>query len=312
MQLNPHHSLGKRIIRDKWLLLIFLPGILNVLIFKYGPMAGLVMAFQNYKPLLGFTGSQWVGLANFKRLFTSDPNLLHVFWNTVSLNIETLIVTFPVPIIFAILLNECRGIKFKRITQTITYLPHFITAVIVASMAKEFLSPSTGFIAKGIAAILGMETPPMLLTMPAASHAILIIISLWQGFGWGTIVYISSLSSIDPQLYEAATVDGAGRFQRIIHITLPSLVPVISIQLITSVGGLMSGGGFDYPYLLQNGLNMSTMETLSTLIYKQGIASYNAQYSYTTAIGLLQSVANLILVVAANTVSRKISETSFF
>ena len=311
-RLDTHMTLWQRNKRDKWLLLIFLPGILNVLIFKYGPMAGLVMAFQNYKPLLGFAGSEWVGLDNFKRLFTSDPNLLKVLWNTITLNIESLIVTFPIPILFAILLNECRGKKFKRVTQTVTYLPHFITAVIVAGMAKEFLSPSTGFIAKAIGQILGTETPPMLLTNPAASHTILICISVWQGFGWGTIVYLSSLSSIDPQLYEAATIDGASRFQRILHITLPALAPVISIQLIMAVGGLMSGGGFDYPYLLQNGLNMSTMETLSTLIYKQGIASYAAQYSYTTAVGLLQSVANLILIVAANAVSRKVSETSFF
>ena len=302
-------SLWQRIKRDKWLLLIFLPGILNVLIFQYGPMLGLVMAFQNYSPLVGFVDSPWVGFDNFVRLFNS-AKFKTVLWNTITLNVESLIFTFPIPIIFALLLNEMRGRKFKRVTQTIVYLPHFITAVIVAGMVKQFLSPSTGFIAKGIAVMFGMSQVPSFLSMPSASHAILILTSIWQGFGWGTIVYLASLSGVDPQLYEAATIDGATRWQKVMNITLPALAPVVSIQLIMAVGGLM-GSGFDYPYLLQNGLNMQKMEVLSTYIYKQGIASLSPQYSYTTAVGLFQSVVNLILIVIANSVSRKISDTSF-
>lgn len=305
-----HGRLWRRIKRDKWLLLIFLPGILNVLIFQYGPMFGLTIAFKDYKPLLGFAASKWVGLDNFVRLF-AIPEFGKILWNTITLNIETLIFTFPVPIIFSVLLNEMRGRKFKRITQTVVYLPHFIAVVIVAGMVQEFLSPSSGFIAKAIGAIFGMQTPPMLLTQTGASHPILILTGLWQGFGWGTIVYLAALSGVDPQLYEAATIDGAGRFQRVLHVTLPALAPVVSINLIMSVGGLMSSS-FDLPFLLQNGENMDTMEVLATYIYKQGIATYAPMYGYTTAVGMFQSVINLILIILANSASRKISETSFF
>lgn len=307
---DSHLTLGQRIIRDKWLLLIFLPAILNVLIFQYGPMFGLVIAFKDYKPLMGFVDSPWVGLKNFQRMF-EIPDFGNILWNSITLNIESLIVTFPVPIIFAILLNEMRGRKFKRITQTIVYLPHFIAVVIVAGMVKEFLSPSSGFIAQMIGAICGMSNPPMLLTTPSASHAIIILTSLWQGFGWGTIVYLASLSGVDPQLYEAATIDGASRFQKVIHVTLPALAPVVSIQLIMAIGSLMSTG-FDLPYLLQNGENMDTMEVLSTYVYKQGIATFAPNYGYTTAVGLFNSVINLILIVSANAASRRISDTSFF
>lgn len=303
-------TLWQRIKRDKWLLLIFLPGILNVLIFQYGPMAGLVIAFKDYKPLLGFSASKWVGWNNFERMFVI-PDFGRILWNTVLLNIETLIFTFPIPILFSLLLNEMRGRKFKRVTQTIIYLPHFIATVIVAGMVKELLSPSSGFIAKAIGALFGMRTPPFLLTMPSASHPILITTGVWQGFGWGTIIYLASLSGVDPQLYEAATIDGASRFQRVIHITLPALAPVISINLILSVGGLMSSS-FDLPFLLQNGTNMNTMEVLATYIYKQGIASHAPSYGYTTAVGMFQSVVNLILISIANNASKKISGTSFF
>lgn len=306
----PQRTLGQRIVRDKWLLLIFLPAILNVLIFRYGPMFGLAIAFKDYRPLVGFAKSPWVGWANFQRMF-DIPDFGKILWNSITLNIESLIFTFPVPIIFAILLNEMRGRKFKRVTQTIVYLPHFIAVVIVAGMVKEFLSPSSGFIAHMIAKIGRMSTVPMLLTEPSASHAIIILTSLWQNFGWGTIIYLASLSSVDPQLYEAATIDGASRFQRVIHITLPALAPVISIELIMAVGGLMSTS-FDLPFLLQNGENMDTMEVLSTYVYKQGIASYAPDYGYTTAVGLFDSVINFILLILANSASRKISETSFF
>lgn len=303
-------NLWQRIKRDKWLLLIFLPGILNILLFKYGPMAGILIAFQRYKPLLGFFGSEWVGFYHFERMFAL-PRFWSVLSNTILLNIKHLLITFPIPIIFALLINEMRGRKFKRITQTIIYLPYFVTVVIVAGMVKQFLSPSTGFIAKGIGSIMGVSPAPMLLSMPSASHGIIIATSVWQGFGWGTIIYLASLSGIDPQLYEAATIDGANRFQKLWHVTIPALAPVISIQLIMSVGGLMSSS-FDLPYLLQNGLNMETMEVIATYVYKQGIGGVSADYSYTTAVGLFQSVVNLILLVSANFISRKISETSFF
>lgn len=306
-----HKSIWHKIKRDKWLLLIFAPGMLNVLIFKYLPMIGLVMAFQNYKPLLGIAGSKWVGLAQFRRLFNS-VDFWNTLWNSVSLNLEGLIFSFPIPIIFALLINEMRGRKFKRVTQTIAYLPYFITTVIIAGMVKMFCSPSTGFISHALGALMG-TTPPFLLTIPEASHPILILTGIWQGFGWGSIVYLSALSGVDPQLYEAATIDGASRFQRVMNITLPSLLPVISIQLIMAIGGMMSSS-FDLPYMLQNGLNLKTMETIATWNYKLSLGSKSGagQFSYSTAVGMFQSLINLILIIIANTVSRRISETSFF
>lgn len=302
-------SLWEKIVRDKWLLLIFMPGILNVLLFKYVPMAGLVMAFQEYKPLRGIMGSKWVGFMQFNRLFTS-VDFGRVLGNTLLLNIESLIFTFPIPIIFALLINEMRGRKFKRVTQTIAYLPYFISSVIVAGMVKMFCTPPIGFISNIVGAMTNSASP-MLLTMPQASHAILILTGCWQGFGWGSIVYLSALSGVDPQLYEAATIDGASRFQRVMNITLPCLFPVISIQLIMCVGGMMNSS-FDLPWMLQNGLNLKTMETIATWNYKLSIGSHLGQYSYSTAVGLFQSLINLVLIIIANTASRKISETSFF
>ncbi|HPF88316.1 MAG TPA: ABC transporter permease subunit [Candidatus Limiplasma sp.] len=302
-------SLWQKIVRDKWLLLIFAPGMLNVLIFKYLPMAGLVMAFQEYKPLRGILGSRWVGLMQFSRLFTS-VDFGRVLWNSISLNLQGLVFSFPMSIIFALLLNEMRGRKFKRLTQTVAYLPYFISSVIVAGMVKMFCTPPIGFISRIIGTLTGGSSP-MLLAMPQASHAILITTGIWQGFGWGSIIYLSALAGVDPQLYEAATIDGASRFQRVMNITLPSLYPVISIQLIMTVGGLMNSS-FDLPWMLQNGLNMRTMETIATWNYKLSIGSHLGLYSYSTAVGLFQSVINLVLIIIANTVSRRISETSFF
>lgn len=305
------NTLWKKIKRDKILLLIFLPCLLNIIIFKYIPMFGIVIAFKDFNIIRGFINSQWVGFAQFERLFSSSI-FWRVFINSFLLNVETFACSFPVSIIFALVLNEAKGRTFKKVTQTISYLPYFISIVVVAGMVKIYLSPSTGFISQAIGAMLGKDAP-YLLGIPGAAHPIYIITSIWKGFGWGAIVYLAVLSGVDTQLYDAADIDGASRMQRIIHITLPALRPTIAILLILDVGSLMSSA-FDLAYLLQTDLNMSKLETIATYVYKQGILAESGKplYSYTTAVGLFQSVLNLILIVIANKVSSKISEISLW
>jgi ABC-type polysaccharide transport system, permease component len=304
-------QLWKRIKRDRLLLLIFLPCLLNIIIFKYIPMFGIVIAFKDYNIIRGFVDSAWVGFAQFERLFSSSI-FWRVFVNSFLLNIETLVCSFPISIIFALVLNEARGRNFKKITQTVSYLPYFISIVVVAGMVRMFLSPTTGFISQTIGGILGTKAP-YLLGIPGAAHPIYIITNIWKGFGWGTIVYLAVLSGIDTQLYDAADIDGASRLQRIIHITLPALRPTIAVLLIMDAGSLMSSA-FDLAYLLQTDLNMAKLETIATYVYKQGILAVTGkpQFSYTTAVGLFQSVLNLVLIVIANKVSNKVSEISLW
>lgn len=304
-------TLWEKIKRDKFLLLIFLPGLLNIIIFKYVPMGGIIIAFQNYNPIRGIGGSPWVGWYHFARIFQSSK-FMDVFWNSLFLNLESWICGFPFGILFALVLHEAKGRIYKKITQTISYLPYFISIVIVAGMVKLFLSPSTGFISQAIGAIMGTD-PPYLMGKPSAAHAIYIITSIWKGFGWGSIVYLAALSGVDLELYDAATVDGASRMQRIWHVTLPALKPTIAILLIMDIGHMMSSA-FDLAYLLQTDLNMDKLETIATYVYKYGIMgkSGSAQYSFTTAIGLFQSFLNLVLIVIANKLSRKLNETSLW
>ena len=304
-------NLWKKIKRDKYLLLIFLPCLLNIIIFKYLPMFGIVIAFKDYNIISGFIKSRWVGFAQFQRLFSSSI-FWRVFTNSFLLNIETWVCSFPISIIFALVLNEARGRRFKKITQTVSYLPYFISIVVVAGMVKMYLSPSTGFISKAIGAITGADAP-YLLGNPSMAHPIYIITSIWKGFGWSSIVYLAALAGIDVELYDAADIDGASRMQRIIHITLPVLRPTIAILLILEAGSLMSSA-FDLAYLLQTDLNMAKLETIATYVYKQGILakSGKALYSYTTAVGLFQSVLNLALIIIANKISSRISNISLW
>ncbi len=304
-------QLWRNIKRDKLLLLIFLPCLLNVIIFKYIPMFGIVIAFKDYNIIRGFLDSPWVGLAQFERLFSSSI-FWRVFMNSFLLNIETWVCSFPVSIVFALVLNEAKGRRFKKITQTISYLPYFISIVVVAGMVKIYLSPSTGFISQAIGVVMGSDAP-YLLGMPEAAHPIYVLTSIWKGFGWGAIVYLAALSGIDTQLYDAADIDGANRMQRIIHITLPALKPTIAILLILEAGSLMSSA-FDLAYLLQTDLNMAKLETIATYVYKQGILAVSGKplYSYTTAVGLFQSVLNLVLIVTANKIANRISEISLW
>ena len=298
------NNLLHHLYKDRHMVIMMLPGIIIFILFKYWPMFGLIAGFENYKPYLGFFHSPWVGWANFHRFFTESA-----FWellrNTLILGVYHLVFNFPIPIVLALLLNELPFTGYKRVTQTLIYLPHFLSMVVVASLTTIFFATQDGIINQM------MGTSINFLANPHTFRAEIILQGIWKEAGWGTIIYLAALSGVDPQLYEAATIDGAGRFQRVLHVTLPALAPVVSINLIMSVGGLMSSS-FDLPFLLQNGENMDTMEVLATYIYKQGIATYAPMFSYTTAVGMFQSVVNLILIIFANSASRKISETSFF
>ena len=311
-----HLSFWGKVKRDKFLLLIFLPGALYFILFKYLPMFGIIIAFQDYNAFTGIAGifdvNNFVGLTQFSKLFTSQE-FYRILWNTVVLNILSWACGFPFPIIFALVLNEAKGKLFKKTTQTISYLPHFISLVIVAGMVISFLSPSEGFIGQAIK--MFTHNPQSLLDSPNAFRVIYIVTRIWTGFGWSAIIYLAALSGVDPQLYEAATIDGATRFQRMLHITIPSLLPTIVVVLILDLGSLMSSE-FDLVYLLQTDLNLKSSEVISTFVYKYGIGGTGAstlpQYSYTTAVNLFQSVINLILVVSANTISKKVSEISLW
>ena len=314
LELSPKKkSLWQKIKRDKFLLLIFAPGLLYFVVLKYIPMFGVLIAFKDYNLFLGFFKSKWEGLTNFQTLFCS-ANFGPIIVNTLLLNVYTLIFGFPLPIIFALALNECRSRRFKKFTQTVSYLPHFISSVIIAGMVTDFLSPSGGFIAQWLGALFNTE-PPYLLVNPKYFRTIYVLTNMWQGFGWGAIIYIAALAGVDVQLYDAAQIDGASRFQRIIHVTFPAIVPTIVIMFILSVGSLMSSG-FDLIYLLQNDLNLSTSEVIATFVYKRGMLGMGGNvlpdYGLSTAAGLFQSVINLVLITFANLISRKVSEVSLW
>lgn len=303
--------LWKDIKRDKLLLAMFIPGFLYFVIFRYLPMGGLVMAFQDFDIFKGFADSPIVGLKHFQTLF-STPQFAQIFINTIIISLSTLIFSFPFPILFAVLLNEMRGTKFKKLTQTVSYLPHFISVVVIAGMVVDLLSPGHGAIAQLIGNLTGGE-PPYLLADPKYFLPVYITTTVWQTMGWNAIIFIAALTGVDYEQYEAATIDGASRLQRMWYITVPAIKPTIIIMLIMSLGKIMETG-FDLIFLLQTNLNLSASEVISTFVYKRGILGQQAlpNYSFATAANLFQSVISLILVVSANKVSKKLSETSLW
>lgn len=297
--------------RDKFLLLLFAPGLLYFIVFRYLPMGGLIMAFQDFDIFKGFFKSDFVGLEHFKTLF-STPAFSQIFMNTVLISVYTIIFSFPFPIIFALLINEMKGTKLKRVTQTISYLPHFISVVVVAGMVVDLLSPGHGAIAQMIGNFTGGE-PPYFLADPKYFRTIYITTTIWQTLGWNAIIYIAALTSVDVEQYEAAIIDGATRMQRLMYVTIPSIMPTIVIMLILSLGKIMETG-FDLIFLLQTNLNLSTSEVISTFVYKRGILGQQAlpNYSFATAANLFQSVISMILVITANKLSKKFSDISLW
>ena len=299
-------GLWKRIAQN-WELYIFIaPAFFYFLIFSYGPMYGIQIAFKNFIPTMGITGSPWVGLDHFKRFFDSYY-VWDLIWNTLSISLYELAVGFPIPIILALAFNEVRNGFFKKMAQTVTYAPHFISVVVMAGMIITFLSPSTGIVIHLIEA-LGF-TAPDFLTDPKWFKTMYVLSGVWQSAGWGTIIYLAALSGVDPGLHEAAVIDGASRFQRVRHINIPTLIPTMTILLILNIGSLL-GVGFEKILLLQNPLNMSSSDVISTFVYRSGLV--DAQYSFSTAIGLFNSVVNAVMLIVVNQIVRRTSENSLW
>lgn len=298
-------------IRRNWqLYLLLLIPVTYILVFKYIPMGGLVIAFQDFKMRKGIFGSEWVGFDHFIRFFTTYQSK-RVITNTLLLSFYTILASFPIPIIFALLINCIKNERFKKITQSIVCLPHFISTVVIVGILFQLFNNRTGLYGT-IAEFLSGEYPDDLLGSPSAFRHLYVWSGVWKGFGWGSIIYTAALSGVDPTLHEAAQLDGASRFHRIIHVDLPAIMPTIIIMLILRMGDVMSIG-FEKIYLMQNALNLSASEVISTYEYSIGLSGGNAtDISYATAIGLFNSVVNLLMVVIANKLARKVSDTSLW
>lgn len=298
-------SLKTRMWKSRYYYLMLLPAVAYVLIFNYAPMAGLQIAFKNYKVSLGMWDSPWIGFRNFKDFFNSYsfPQLMK---NTFALSIYQILVGFPIPIIVALILNELKG-GFKKVTQTVLYAPHFISTVVLVGVITTMFSPSQGVVNTLLDA-LGMERI-YFMGEPQYFRHMYVWSGIWQGMGWNAIIYLAALSSVDPALHEAADIDGATRMQKILHINIPTILPTIIIMLILRMGEIASIG-YEKVYLMQNDLNVSTAEVISTYVYKRGIV--NSNYSFSTAIGLFNNVINVTMLLIANKCSKKVSGTSLF
>ncbi|MCR5640696.1 MAG: ABC transporter permease subunit [Lachnospiraceae bacterium] len=280
--------------------LLLIPVVITF-IYKYIPMYGIQIAFRDFKASRGITGSEWVGLYWFKRFFTS-PNCFRMIKNTFLLSAYSLLWGFPIPIILSLCINQLRFPKLKRVTQTVLYAPHFISTMVICGMIKMFLSPSGGL----LNLILGTSTD--FLTESAAFRTIYIASGIWQDAGWGCIIYLATLATVDTSLYEAAKVDGASVWQRIRHIDIPALLPMAILNLIMSAGSLMNIG-FEKVWLLQTDLNKAASDIIAVYVYEQGIE--HAKYSYSTAVGLFNTVVNLILLIIVNRIAKKHSDVEF-
>ena len=282
--------------------LMLIPGILFFLVFCYGPMYGLVIAFQDYYPLKGVTGSKMVGLKHFRALFT-DPFFLSVLKNTIVISFYKLLVCFPAPILLCLALNEISNYRFKKIAQSVSYLPHFVSWVVVSGIIIEFLSPSRGPI-NILLQNLGME-PIFFVAEPKYFRGVLVLSDLWKSVGWGSIVYLAAVTSVDPTLYEAAEMDGAGRIKKIIHVTIPALAPIITVMFIMESGKILNDS-FEQVYNFLTPSTYAVGDVISTFVYRIGIQKM--QYSFTTAVDLFKNIISFMLVVMTNYIARKTND----
>jgi putative aldouronate transport system permease protein len=288
------------------LYLLSLPVVVYFLIFHYWPMYGIQIAFKDFIATRGIWGSPFVGLKHFNRFFNSY-HFGSLIKNTLGISIYSLLVGFPFPILLALMMNEVRNKTFKKTVQTVTYAPHFLSTVVMVGMMTSMLSPKTGIVNKflnqlGISSVYFMGEP-------AWFRSAYVWSGVWQNVGWNSVIYMAALSGVDPSLYEAAIVDGASKWQRIWHITIPGILPTAIILLIMNTGKVMSVG-FEKVFLMQNGLNLTVSEVISTYVYKAGLIG--AQYSFSTAVGLFNSIINCILLIAVNKISKKTTETSLW
>ena len=288
-------------------ILLALP-IVYIVIFQYLPMYGAQLAFKKYRAAAGIWGSEWVGFKHFIAFFQSFQ-FQRIVRNTISISAYSLVAGFPIPIILALALNNSQTLHFKKTVQIVTYAPHFISTVVMCGMIIQFLSPNVGIVNKFIAAF-GLQ-PVGFMGRPEWFQTIYVFSGIWQQAGWASIIFLSALASVSPELHEAAIVDGAGMAQRNWHIDLPAIMPTAIILLILNVGNLMSVG-FEKVFLLQNVMNLETSEVIQTFVYKRGIAWQPPNFSYAAAVGLFNSVVNLMLLVAVNALARRVSETSLW
>lgn len=290
-------------IKKNWLLYVFLlPALIYILVFSYYPMYGMQIAFKRYTFSAGITGSKWVGLFWIEKFLTS-PRFWDILKNTMVLSVYSLLAGFPLPIALALVLNNVKNMKWKKFAQTVTYMPHFISTVVLVSMMALFFSPSSGFV-NTILTWFGGDGNTYFMGMPQYFPHMYVWSGVWQSMGWNSIIYLAALSGVDPALHEAAKIDGANKFKRVWHIDLPSILPTIIILLIMSCGSLV-GVGYEKVYLMQNGINMEVSEVISTYVYKMGLEQQ--QYSFSTAIGLLNNVVNFTLLLIVNKIADKVS-----
>lgn len=285
--------------------LLLIPLLAYYIIFHYIPMGGTVIAFQNYKPALGLTRSKWVGLKHFVTFF-KGPYAWRVIRNTLVMNALQILFAFPAPIIFALLLNELGCKRYQRCIQTVSYMPHFVSLVVICGILTDFTM--TDGLINDLIALLGGERSN-LLNRPELFRTVYVASGIWQNAGWGSIIYLATLTNVDPALHEAAAIDGAGRFGRMLHVSLPALAPVITIQFIMRVGNILSQG-YEKVILLYRPLTFETADIISSYVYRSGLL--NSNYSFGAAVSVFNSIVNLAILVLANSLSRRLSETSLW
>lgn len=297
----------KNVLKSWQLYVLLIPALLWAAIFAYYPMYGVIIAFKDYKIRQGILASPWAEpIFKYFEQFFSTSIALNAIWNTVIISLESLVFAFPIPIIFALLLNQIRSLKAKKAIQTISYAPYFMSNVVVVSLITVFFSANG--VLNNISTSLGGETT-LFTSLPEWFRPLFIGTNIWQSMGFNAVIYIAALTAISPEYYEAATIDGASRFQRILYIDIPMIMPTVILMLILSVGNIMNVG-YEKAYLMQNGSNTIVSELISTYVYKVGLQT--AQYSFATAVGLFNSVVNFIILVIANWVAKKVSNISIF
>ncbi len=302
-------KLSKRIVARWQLYLLLLLPLAWLIVFAYVPMGGLVMAFKKYNSGLGIWGSPWVGLQNFEKFFTSVKFPI-VLKNTLTISLYSLIVTFPIPIIFALLLNAMLGEKYKKVIQTVTYIPYFISTVVMVGLIFQLLDYRSGLYGALYTLFTGKTAPNILAAGSNFKH-LYVWSGVWQGTGYNAIIYIAALSGVDQSLHEAAMIDGASRFQRLRYIDFPTILPTASIMLVLAIGNIMNVG-YEKVLLMQNDLNLNYSEIISTYVYKVGLASGITDFSLSTAIGMFNSVINFFLLIIANWTSKRLSGSGIF
>lgn len=299
-------TLFKKIKAGRYLLIMILPAVIYIIMFKYVPMWGVLIAFKRYSPFLGFFKSSWVGLKNFEAFFSS-PNAIRLIRNTFLLSFYSLLWGFPSPIILALIMNEIRNMKIKKFIQTVTYMPHFISTVVLVSMVTMLLSPTTGII-NNLIASLGADKINFM-SEAKWFRTIYIASGIWQATGWGSIIYMAAISNISPSLYESAVIDGAGKLRQITDITLPGIMPTIITLLLLNVGNILSVG-FEKAFLMQQPVIYETADVIQTYVYRQGMISAN--FGYATAIGLFDALVGIVFVIGANALAKRFGETSLW